>query len=279
MAKYFILIFLQVFCYFSAHANEKEYVVLNCRSSAGMFSIFCDVLSLVKHYEKGLYNGIEVDFEAQGLYYSYAHGLNWWEYYCEPIKYGEKVNAIHVMGDCPGSPAFDIERHTSRQEAFSLIQTYIHFKPAIMQEIDRFEQENFCGNFVIGVHYRGTDKIEEAPRVDYFTVLDKVVEEIGKLPGDRYKIFVATDEEAFLQYMISHFGNAVCYNKKALRSTNGFPLHFSECDRYAQGLDSIIDCVLLSRSQYLIRTNSNLSLWSTFFNPDVPVFEINQRHP
>ena len=37
-----------------------------------------------------------------------------------------------------------------------------------------------------------------------------------------------------------------------------------------EGLDAVVDCLLLSRAHTLIRTASNLSLCSTLFNPSLP---------
>lgn len=184
----------------------------------------------------------------------------------------------HTLGYCSEGGLQDIEIHTTRHEARRLIDDYIHVKPEIMEKITQFQIDNFMGKFVISVHYRGTDKIVEAPSVDYNTVFVKVNEIIRTHAGSEYKIFVATDEQAFLDFMISRYGARVCYNPNAIRSRNGKPVHMSDCDRYQCGLDAIMDAILLSRGHYLIRTSSNLSLWSTFFNPDIPVYELNKRY-
>jgi len=67
------------------------------------------------------------------------------------------------------------------------------------------------------------------------------------------------------------------YNKKAYRSTDGYPLHINSfLDHYKCGEDALIDCILLSKGNFLIKTNSNLSQWATFFNPKVPFKELNK---
>ena len=59
---------------------------------------------------------------------------------------------------------------------------------------------------MIGLHYRGTDKASEAPKVPYEQVQMEVRQITDTLPEDfPYKIFVATDEQAFLDFMIQHF--------------------------------------------------------------------------
>ena len=42
--------------------------------------------------------------------------------------------------------------------------------------------------------------------------------------------------------------------------------------------NALIDCILLSKTDLLIRTSSNFSLASTFFNPKLPVIELSKRH-
>ena len=46
-------------------------------------------------------------------------------------------------------------------------------------------------------------------------------------------------------------------------------------NNYQKGLDAVIDCLLLSRTQFLIRTASNLSLCAAMFNSRVPDLLLN----
>lgn len=256
--------------------DDRPYLVMHCREGAGLFSIWHDVLCMTKCYERGLYTGIEVDFKKEGQYYDEKHGDNWWSYYCYPIRYGYAIdNIYHVIGDPPGSIGCEIEYFTSRQEARDLIGKYIHLKTELSNYISDFQRKNFNGYQVISVHYRGTDKWTEAPRVPYDQMLLHIEGAIKRFPGEKYKIFIATDEQAFLDYIINIYGELVCYNTEAIRSIDGQALHMGDYDRYQCGFDAIVDSVLLSRGSFLIRMSSNLSRWSLFFNPDIPFIEIN----
>ena len=270
--KWMILLLV---CFFSfVSATEKDYVLLRCRHDAGLFSIFNDVGTLIKLYEKGLYSGIEVDFAKKGQYYSPEHGDNWWSYYCEPICFGDKINMREITGEPRETRGWELDYRMDRHEVQTLIEKYIKFKPEITEKVDRFQNDHFVGKYVIGVHYRGTDKTE-APRVNYETVAAKVEQIARRYGGSSYKIFIATDEQEFLDYMIRRYGDLVIYNTEAFRSVDGTALHFGNYDRYKCGQDAIVDSLLLSRSQYLVRVSSNLSLWFTFFNPDLPNFLLN----
>ncbi|MCF7730766.1 MAG: hypothetical protein K9N23_03725 [Akkermansiaceae bacterium] len=121
----------------------------------------------------------------------------------------------------------------------------------------------------MGIHYRGTDKlISEAVRIPYAEALDV-------LAGldSRIHFFVATDEQAFLDAMLDRFGRRVIFREQH-RSTDGTPIHHFEPDHASlgciRGKDAILDAILLARCHALIRTVSNLSLASTFMNPNIP---------
>lgn len=270
----------------AGNANEKTkkpfvgnfVVLLGPLNNAGMFHIFDRVVNLIKCYEAGDCQGIEVDFDTNGIYYEPSLGKNWWSYYYQPIKFGKKINAKTVVNAGSYIP-FAQRKPAVRKEVFEVIQKHFHIKESIKAKIDTFEKENLKNNFVISVHYRGTDKIAESAYVPYEKVPENILK-VMKMYGDKkYKIFVATDEQAFLDYLITLFGDRICYNKDALRSTNGNPVHLDKkLNRYKCGEDALIDCILLSRGNFLIRSSSNLSRWSTYFNPEIPVIELNTRY-
>ena len=230
-----------------------------------MFSMFNDVLDLLKAYENGHYAGIKVEFNKKGYYYDRKHGRNWWEYYCMPIVLGDtKAKLKGVFGNGAAHYRF------SREEAHYYIEKYIHLKMPIQKTIAQFALKNFEGYYVIGVHYRGTDKSKESPRVSYDVVLEEINKQIA-LAGSKYKIFLATDEQPFLDYLRSIFKDKLCYQVDAIRSSDENAVHNNpNVDHYKAGLEAITDCVLLSQTNFLIRTSSNLSIWSTWFNPTLP---------
>jgi hypothetical protein len=49
--------------------------------------------------------------------------------------------------------------------------------------------------------------------------------------------------------------------------------------RHRLGEDALIDALILSRSQALIRSTSFLSSWCSIFNPVLPVYLLNQPIP
>lgn len=275
-----ILVLTSLFIFpFSAFANQNDYLIIRCYN-AGMFSFFSEVIAFVKAYEQKRIAGGVVDFAQVGLYYDPKMGNNWWTYYCEPIELGsrEGKNVVETYRNYYLTYPEMTEFHTSREEANYLIKKYIHFKPFILNEVNDFIKKKFGDSFVIGLHYRGTDKGIEADKVPYETVETALENEIKKLPNDNYKIFVATDEEALLQYICKKYGDKVCFFEQAFRSKNGEAIHFKNDDRFLHGKYAILDSILLSKTNTLIRTSSNLSLFSTYLNLNLTVIPLSERN-
>ncbi len=123
------------------------------------------------------------------------------------------------------------------------------------------------------MHYRGTDKFVDARRVPYGEMEREVRSRLR--PDGESRIFVATDEAAFVTYMRERFPGLVAA-RDMFRSLDGSPIDIINDDtNHRKGLDAVVDCLLLSRTHTLVRTASNLGLFATLFNPRLPVTLLN----
>lgn len=250
-----------------------EIAVLRCREgddASGFFSEFAAVLGLLDHYERWrhLYAGVRVEF-CHGLYYDPAFGPDWWQYYFEAVEVdgGPGVPARVVSPYYHDLCANRVERAMSRDTAAALIDRYVTVRPHVQTLVDQFSGEHWLDRFVIGLHYRGTDKAEDAPRVPYERVEAIVRDTMSRAGADRCRLFLATDEQAFLDYMRPRFPGQLRY-RAMFRSVDGRPTDTVNADgNYKKGEDALVDCLLLSRTHHLIRTASNLSMCATLFNP------------
>jgi hypothetical protein len=133
---------------------------------------------------------------------------------------------------------------------------------------------------VLGVHFRGTDKGSEAPPVSP----DQCRHAISRYLKDHPEvdcIFVASDESQFIRYMQDEFPSIpVCFCDDQ-RSDGKLAVHNPAFggDNYKKGREALVNCMLLSRCSALIRTASTLSGWASVFNPQLPVFLLNQPYP
>lgn len=268
-----ILISLLDHCHSYAEQPEKETLVLVSRE-VGFFSVFMDVIHCLHAYDQKQIKGLLIDFGAKGLYYDPALGSNWWNYYFEPIALGDLSPPIRQIEI---SSEFNLKLHNPYQEHQEVISKYVILKSHIRHYIDDFVRKNFA-TYTIGVHYRGTDKYTEVPRVNYAKFIDALRGIIPKKDTGNFKLFVATDEQAFLDEVIRLFPNRVCYINTPRAKDINVPLHLDpRRDPYQCGESALIDCLLLSRTKLLIRTESNLSECARYFNAALPTIIISNN--
>lgn len=259
----------------------REVAVFECRrgrDASGLFSEFAAVLGFLDHYEQHRrhYAGLRIQF-TDGLYLEPANGPNWWNYYFEPIDTGDAAGAPELVISPPFHDrcANHVERHLPRARGGALIDRHIRTTPPVRDRVDSYMRAHWAGASVIGVHYRGTDKSSDARRVPYAEVESVVRQHLGDGASAPSRIFLATDEQAFVDFMHARFPGQLLV-RDMFRSRDGRPIDVVNADsNYQKGLDAVIDCLLLSRTQFLIRTASNLSLCAALFNPRVPDLLLN----
>jgi hypothetical protein len=165
-----------------------------------------------------------------------------------------------------------------RSKAHRLISKYVRVKPHILRKVDAFEQEHFAGKKVLGIHMRGTDKgfMKLSPELmrivkprEYFPYVDAYLNN-----SSGCKIFVATEQEQFLQQMKARYGNRIL-SYGAIRTSglrNPFELRGNG---YRKGEDVLIDCLLLSRSDYLLKCRSAVGEFAIYLNPNLACVDLN----
>jgi SAM-dependent methyltransferase len=262
--------------------KKKCFVINNIHPYQGFFSLFLTVINYLNLFDTQDICGLTVDFQNQGLYYEPAFGPNWWGYYFEPLNLGTSEGAI-IDYSSPfetGRISYLGETGLSRDRVNELISKYIRVKPEIQNLVDQFAAEKFSGKYVIGVHYRGTDKFQyDSNSISYEDLSSSIQNFVNEKGLKDYVIYLATDEDACLNYMRQIFQEKLLF-QDCLRSSDKTPIHYfnqKNTSPYKLGKEAMIDCLLLSKSNHLIRTCSYLSLVSTFFNPHLTETLLNKR--
>jgi hypothetical protein len=246
------------------------------QSNTGFFHLFIAITGALRKCEQGLASCVTVNFGKFGLYYSPEMGDNWWSYYFEPIKNDSKCTKNFVeVGAGYRVDFVNSIYNQPREGIFKTLSKHVKVKEPILKIVEDFERDYFQGRFVIGVHYRATDKFiaESIPITpgQFFKILDKeMAPHLDKDP----LIFIATDDAKFLEKAIKHYPGRIVF-ASAERSSDGKPLHLKAKNPYQQGKEALIDCLLLAKTQLLLRTSSNLSLVATWFGPKMPVIVVN----
>lgn len=209
------------------------------------------------------------------IYRDPSRSANWLCYF---FSVAEKIPHIdfrisHLSELCIALKYF--ERQTLEQTS-ELVRRHLPVKPEMAESVEQFWSEHFGTERVLGVHFRGTDKTDEAPRVSWEAMRTTVSNylrsnrEIGAL-------FVASDEAEFRKYMKSAFPKLPVVSLQSRLAAN-YKADLG-AENYRKGEEAMMDCLLLSRCQALIRTTSFLSAWASIFNPKLPIVLMNRPYP
>lgn len=276
---------------------------------AGMFSEFHHALGALAYAERRGAVGVRFDFRSE-LYVDAARGPNWWTYFfasdTASIRDAAPRGEVHLTGRLAkygryggfcdlvngATPyLYPMTWGVPLGELHRLLTAYVHLRPDVQAEADAIvERVLDRERFIVGVHYRGTDSSDHrfgwvndcrTGRVGYELYADevrRVLADGSKAVGRRtasHQLVIASDEQEFVDFMEREFGrDRVTFIEGAPRSRAGGPaIHFdrtSGVSNYEKGKSGLIDCLLLSRTDYLIKGRSNLSDASLVFNPSLP---------
>ena len=178
----------------------------------------------------------------------------------------------------------------SLTEANRLLFKYFDFADGLKNEISKLHTELFVDDNIVGLHYRGTDKMgsktgkgySESFYIDFGTTVKIIKQEFKRLNTNN--LFVATDDSRILNVLKKRIMNInIITINHPYGTTPGVPLHRNPDNnnanddiKYKIGSSAIIDCVLLSKCKCLIKYASQLSAYSAVINPKLQVFRVNK---
>lgn len=192
----------------------------------------------------------------------------------QPVIYSKvKYTSIRDTSDLKWE---NFDKQLRLYMANDLFNKYLGINPKIIEEVDAFTNQWFAGNRILGVHYRGTDKTTEAPAVTYEELLHDVRTVLSDNPKLN-RIFFSSDDVQAIQYLVnSNLSIPVVYREDAIRSDTGNQIHLKqEHSKVIINRDAIVNCLILSRCDHLLKTASLLSDCSVIFNPNLQVSVIN----
>jgi hypothetical protein len=122
----------------------------------------------------------------------------------------------------------------------------------------------------LGVHYRGNDKVSVAWDSNPITHADffLVVQDFLRTRPHLQKLFVATDDKGFLDYVKQHCALPVV-------DLGGGAHHFtqkSDDARWQEAELAIVDAVALSRCGAVVNTSSALSAFAKVLRPELEIY-------
>lgn len=247
--------------------DYSKYIVLKCvipnRNDLGGFAWHLHhVQCLIDLCKKE--NKIPIVNFNGGYYHNYKYGLEWYTHYFEPLN-NQDVSFIVFVGDVFGYNKIDkipINNNTKLPYIYTndtfqkLIRDkyainfnecykYIIPKQHIVSKIENFKKLHFKDKYVIGVHYRGTDKfmamrntedMMHSKHKNYQEVVNEIKNEIQKYKN--VVVFVASDEQPFVDICKKQFDSVCCYDAiRSSISTSGIELNTKECVNFTENAD------------------------------------------
>lgn len=267
-----------------ARVNAGVFAV-DIESPIGLFGQLNWCLYIFAHCDQ---NGLRPYIRLSGAnYQGPGPNRNWFGYHFENLELtdrdrhridaGEIVTTkVRLLDEVPLDREFDAELTLER--ANQLVKRYLGIKPAVLDKVTEFRDRHAIGRNTLGVHYRGTDKVAEAPRVPWEACRDAVHAYLASHP-EIDGLFVSSDEQSFVDYLVGEVRAVTVHaHDDDFRSLNGQAIHAHATDPNGdrKGAEAIVNCLLLAQCSGVVRTSSFLSAWSSVFNPDLEVILLNR---
>lgn len=206
---------------------------------------------------------------------------NSWEYYFnQSVKPENPLKCLTNM-QIQRKILYDTKKYTHItpiiKQARILFDKNFTIKPDITNEVQRFYDQHFDKQKILGVQIRLTDMAHYHKVAGIQKYINKMKNIFQQQKID--KIFVATDDEKVLKQIENEFNVPVLYQKHICRATNKAPLLKSyeryyktdrEGHRYLLGKEVLIDILLLSKCNYFIKADiSSVSLLALIFSTNI----------
>ena len=266
--------------------KNKIFYVIRRSPGGGFFSNLNYVLNHLLIADKMNFVPI-IDMENYPTFYNEKNKINnsfnAWDYYFEKInRYKLKEvyssNAVILTNKKTlGNKFFDGYENLNVEHR-KIFKKYVKFKKPILKMTEKFIKENFKNYKILGVHFRGSDqkRQERHPFPATISQIQKKIENLNK----KYiydKIFFVTEEIKYLEYFKSKYGNKRIYIKGFVSNKiNIFDNIKRKNHRYKLGIESIMNMICLSKSNYLVGVSSNMTGASIFYgNKSIKFFKID----
>jgi len=280
------------------HIYNRIQLIQNFDLDAGFWAMVTYALNGVRRSIKN--NRLPVvNFNKSGARYFYdpEFGDNVWEYYFLPImgvRYADvkrllNTGRIHpdmIHSDKPGDV---LEWHTSDPERIATfwakdiprdraawmaekralgreyVAKYIHVKKHISSKVEGFADEHIKPQYTIGVHIRGTDFAYAEPTkpADYFQEIHELARQHQMAD---FKIFLATDQSQYVELFRQEFNSKIITYPSLRSSSDVAPFKLRGVSPYQKGEDVLVDTLLLSKCNYLLKCAAAGGEFALWFN-------------
>ena len=250
----------------------KYQIITN--TNAGFFSNLRTTISTIHHCES---NNIKpYIYWSNSIYNEPSYGENAWDYYFEQL-YSKPPG-----GNYERAKHYYIKDKT----ILSSIINRITIKDHILDKVDKLNN-NLVHKNSLGVHIRLTDKFTAGNPGDWDPIEGRPVSlEMYKYhisnyldKNDNVNIIFCTDSHDAIEYITNNFDNII-YREDVIRGTGSLSVHhhLHNESNYKKGEDVLIDCLILSRCNHIIKGTSSVATCSMLFNPNLTCDNLNYMY-
>jgi hypothetical protein len=269
---------------FGKKNRNKKFYLIRVEPGGGFFSIFFSILINIKLANKKRYIPF-VDLENFHTKYNQKKKVrdtyNSWEYYFNKIS-NYNLTSIYQSKNVYFSKKNINTRDYIKDHEFrtykKIITKYVKINNFIKKIVENFEKKNFKDKKVLGVHFRGTD-MKTTPSHPFPPTFTQVTFLIDKLLNKyQYnKIFIITEQLDYLNRLKKRYKNKIIFFD-SYRSNKSKIFHETSRNnhRYLLGRDILIETLLLSKTDMIISSKTNVSKAALLFsNKNKKIIYIN----
>ena len=204
----------------------------------------------------------------------------------EPVKHeGEsEILSLEQLKKEEGPPSYNFQYDFAL--ANRLFTRYFQLPDEVTDAVKEFLLP-YAGQRILGLHYRGTDKLIDSSQTYPVKaeLMLSVARDLLEKKGDIDLVFLASDEESFITKAGKNLPVPVISFQQQrktgrLKSIFGKKKHeplfrgHKSNENTKVGRLALIDSLLLSRCNYLLKCQSALSGWSKIWNPKLEAYRI-----
>lgn len=204
----------------------------------------------------------------------------WNNYFIQEIP---KINEIYQLElvsskhDMAINPCCD-SKETTHLNWKKTLDDHFLVKPHILEKVNTFVKNEFYGR-VAGIHIRSTDTFffdMHRPNLPLNLYIDLIEEKLGGYD----RILIATDSQDIINIIKNRFGSRIIYYNCYRSSIEDY--HFSRgelsiTDPYFWGEDPLVESILLSKVELLIRGYSNVAVLPVLLNPFMKIHNVDLK--
>ena len=255
---------------------KKIFYIIQRKKGGGLFSNLLFVLNHLAICEKLKLIPIVDMYNFEGFYNEINKvnkTLNSWEYYFnQTSKY--KLEDVYQSKNVIFSSSETFKNYKLRafkkfKDLYNAYKKYIRMNTAIIKEAnENFKRLKIDRYNTVGLHWRGTDHKflpnhpQPPSRKQIFNKIDKILKN-----KKRKKIFLVTEDPEYLEIMKKKYGKKVLYLNSFRSSKSSDFSNFNRNNhRFKVGKESLIEVLILSKLNYLVCSESNISDFAKFIS-------------